>query len=198
MAEVVDITNLVDPWRLALRYNNSPSIRKIYDGLGAVVANSSLWDFYKFFDVNEAAGTWLDRLGKLYNINRPVGLTGSVFVLDIDALDDESVMMDGLTESLADSIYRNLFKLLTESYLKFASVDTLTDLFEGIFGGNNELRCEVIEDYMSFTIYLYFANPSYVKVLYTILDINPHIIGDFPGVDYTIIPTFMNPPPEAQ
>lgn len=193
MAELKDVTNLVDPWRLALKYNNSPRIRKLYDGLGAIIANSSLWDFYKFFDVEQAGGTWLNKLAKLYNIDRPSGLTGAVFVLDIDKLDDESVKMDGDNDNLSDDVFRSLFRLLTSSYLVLPSVDTLCGFFEDVFGGANNCRCEIIDAFMQFEIHLYFADPQYVKVLYTILDLNPRILGDFPGVDYTIIPELMNP-----
>lgn len=193
MVDIKNVTNLVDPWRLALRYNNSPMIRKLYDGLGAIIDNSSLWDFYKFYDVEQAKGPWLDKLGALYNLNRPIGLTGQVFVLDIDRLDDETIVLDGFTESLSDNMFRSLFKLLTTSYLVLPSVDSLSTFFQDVFGGEQEVRCDIIDSYMKFTINLYFANPQYVKVLYTILDLNPRILGDFPGVDYKIIPQLMYP-----
>lgn len=194
MAELENKTNLIDPWRLVLKYNHSPLIRKLYDGLGIIFDNSSLWNFSDFFNVEVAIGAWLDKLGALYNLNRPYGLTGQVFVLDIDMLDDESIVMDGFTEALSDIMFRSLFRLLTSSYLVLPSVDTLSNFFEDVFGGPEEVRCEIIDQYMKFTINLYFANPQYVKVLYTILDLNPKILGVFPGVDYEIIPTFMYPP----
>lgn len=193
MAELKDITNLTDPWRLALKYNNSPRIRKLYDGLGAIIGNSSLWDFYKFFDAEQASGSWLDKLASLYNVSRPVGLTGAVFVLDIDKLDDESIQMDGGENTLTDDVFRSLFRLLTSSYLVLPSVDTLVQFFEDVFGGSNQVRCEIIDSYMSFKIYLYFANPQYVKILYTLLDANPYILGIIPGVSYEVIPELMNP-----
>lgn len=193
MAELKDITNLTDPWRLALKYNNSPRIRKLYDGLGAIIGNSSLWDFYKFFDAEQASGSWLDKLASLYNVSRPVGLTGAVFVLDIDKLDDESIQMDGGENTLTDDVFRSLFRLLTSSYLVLPSVDTLVQFFEDVFGGSNQVRCEIIDLYMSFKIYLYFANPEYVKILYTLLDTNPYILGIIPGVSYEVIPELMNP-----
>lgn len=193
MADIQNVTNLVDPWRLALRYNNSPMIRKLYDGLGAIIDNSSLWNFGNFFDVNQATGVWLDKLGTLYNLNRPIGLTGQVFVLDIDRLDDQGIRMDGFTESLSDAMFRSLFRLLTASYLVLPSVDTLVEFFQDVFGGEEQVRCEIIDSFMYFEINLYFANPQYVKVLYTILDLNPRILGDFPGVDYKVIPQLMYP-----
>lgn len=193
MAEVKDITNLIDPWRLALKYNNSPKIRKLYDGLGAIISNSSLWDFYKFFDAEQAGGVWLNKLAKLYNVERPIGLTGRVFVLDIDSLDDESIVMDGKNDVASDEVFRSLFRLLTASWLVLPSVDTLVQFFEDVFGGANKVRCEIIESFMRFEIYLYFADPQYVKILYTILDTRPKIIGDIPGVDYEVFPQLMNP-----
>lgn len=193
MAEVKDITNLIDPWRLALKYNNSPKIRKLYDGLGAIISNSSLWDFYKFFDAEQAVGVWLNRLAKLYNVERPIGLTGRVFVLDIDSLDDESIVMDGKNDVASDEVFRSLFRLLTSSWLVLPSVDTLVQFFEDVFGGANKVRCEIIESFMRFEIYLYFADPQYVKILYTILDTQPKILGDMPGVDYEVFPRLMNP-----
>ena len=193
MAEVKDITNLIDPWRLALKYNNSPKIRKLYDGLGAIISNSSLWDFYKFFDAEQAVGVWLNKLAKLYNVERPIGLTGRAFVLDIDSLDDESIIMDGKNNTVSDDVFRSLFRLLTSSWLVLPSVDTLVQFFEDVFGGANKVRCEITESFMRFEIYLYFADPQYVKILYTILDTQPKILGDIPGVDYEVFPRLMNP-----
>lgn len=190
---IEDQTNLIDPWRLALRYNQSPQIRQIYNGLGAIVANSSLWDFYKFFDLNQATGTWLNKIGALYNINRPIGLNGSQFVLDVDALDDPEAILDGLTAALLDDFYRALIQMRLQTFLDFASVDSISDLFERMFGGQDKCLCVVNEGYMSFTVDLYFADPRDIKILNTVLDLNPNIIGDFPGVSYTVVPHFMYP-----
>lgn len=187
-------TNLIDPWRLALRYNNSPRIRKLYNDMGTIFDNHSLWDFYKFFDSSQALGQWLDRLGTLYNIKRPIGLNGSQFLLDVDMLDDPNIVLDGLSSALADSFYRRIFEIRTRTNLDFASVDTISDLFEDIFGGPEQCRCEIEENFMSFVINLYFADPLEIKTLNTILDMNPNIIGEFPGVSYTVIPHFMYPP----
>lgn len=179
--------DLIDPWRLALKYNQSPRIRKLYDGLGDIVARHSMWNFYKFFDVDQATGIWLDKLGELYNYQRPFGLTGSVFVLDIDSLDDVTVLMDGLSAELVDAFYRTLLKLRQAGNRTMLSYQTIEETFEIAFGTDN-VEVEIEDDYMSFTVYLTFVNPLDVKVLLTILDIEPEILGRFPGVSYTIIP----------
>lgn len=191
---LVDETNLIDPWRLALKYNQSPNIRQIYDGLGAIFDNHSLWDFYKFFDTDQAFGVWLDKLGALYNIARPIALTGEVFVLDVDGLDNPSVLLDGLTAAISDKMFRRLIQIKMASNLEMPSVDSISDLFERVFGGPDLCRCEIEEEYMSFVVNLYFADPLDIKVMYTVLDINPNVIGEFPGVSYRVVPHLMYPP----
>lgn len=179
--------DLIDPWRLALKYNQSPRIRKLYDGLGDIVARHSMWNFYKFFDVDQARGVWLDKLGELYNYKRPFGLTGSVFVLDIDRLDDVTIVMDGFTAELVDEFYRALLKLRQSGNFTMLSFDTIENVFKTVFGDDN-VEVEVEEGYMSFTIYLTLVDPMDVKILYTILEMEPEILGVFPGISYTIIP----------
>lgn len=191
---IQDQTNILDPWRLALRYNQSPQIRQLYNGLGAFVINASLWDFYKFFDLEEASGVWLNKIGALYNINRPIGLNGTQFVLDVDALDDPDAILDGLTSALLDDFYRRLIQMRLRTYMDFATVDSMSDLFERMFGGADKCRCVIEDSYMSFVIHLYFADPRDIKVLNTVLDINPNVIGEFPGVAYVVQPDFMYPP----
>lgn len=179
-------SNLIDPWRLALRYNNSPLMRKLYDGLGTIFDNSSMWDFYKFFNTDEARGTWLDKIGNLYGIPRPLGVPGDQFVLDVDMLDDDTVVLDGSVGQLLDVYYRRLLQIKAFTNLTLPSVNTIAQIFDEVFAFPDTVITKVIDGYMRFDIEVYFGKPSNVKILQTILDNDPHFLGEFPGVDYSV------------
>jgi hypothetical protein len=65
------MSKIKDP-TILFQYKTAPSLVSLLEGLKGFVINNSKEDIFRFFNIDDAAGLWLDQLGSYLNVKRPL------------------------------------------------------------------------------------------------------------------------------
>lgn len=91
----------------------------------------------EYWNINAASGDWLRQLGVIFHLEKPQVLSGNQFVLDIDMLDDESVVLDGTPANIADQLFRSVIVLRSASTMQLFSMKNIAENLYHAFGSEN-------------------------------------------------------------
>lgn len=147
-----------------------------------------------YWNINQAGGQWLDQIGELFSLSRPVGLAGDQFILDMDRLDDESAVLDGDTLDILDNMFRMLLLIRNREPMKLFTMPNIAGIMTEIFGEGN-IKVEFRENTdlngnykpQYFRILLTFKSAQDYRLFTSIQTTNPTIFFGRPmGVSYDI------------
>ena len=148
----------------------------------------------EFWNIKDAVGQWLRELGTIFHVPNPQIKGQNAFVLDIDRLDDESVVMDGTLSDMADELYRKVITIRTMSTMKLFSMKNIADVIYQAFG-EDQVKVEFRENTdlndnpkpMYFRILLTFKDANIAKLFAGMQDVLPNIlIGKPMGISYDV------------
>lgn len=154
----------------------------------------------EYWNIDKAGGLWLNQIGELFKLARPVGLIGNQFILNIDKLNDPAVVLNGDSAEILDKMFRILIKLRNRCTLKLFSMKNIADVMYYVFGQEN-IKVEFRENTdrfnnpkaQYFRIFLTFKNSDDYRVFVGIIDTNPTLFFGKPmGVSYDTF-CFWNP-----
>ena len=149
----------------------------------------------EFWNIKDAAGQWLRELGTIFHVPNPQIKGQDAFVLDIDRMDDDSVVMDGTYTDMEDDLYRKIITIRTMSTMKLFSMKNIADaIYQAL--GEDQVKVEFRENTdgsgnykpMYFRILLTFKDPMITKLFAGMQDTLPNIlIGKPMGVSYDLV-----------
>ena len=148
----------------------------------------------EYWNINVARGEWLKQLGATFHVAKPQILSGDAFILDIDKLDDEAVVLDGTSEDIADEIFRKIIILRSISTMKLFSIKNIAENIYEAFG-RDQIRVEFKENTdvndnpkdRYFRLILTFKDTEMIKLFIGLQETFPLIlIGKPMGVSYDI------------
>lgn len=148
----------------------------------------------EYWNLEKAGGVWLNQIGELFTLARPLGLIGNQFILDIDHLDDPSVFLDGEVGEILDNMYRYLIQLRNVGVNKLFCMKNISELMELVFGAQNiEVQFRENVDIVGrprehyFQILLTFKKSEDYRIFVGIAETNPTLFfGKAMGVSYDI------------
>lgn len=179
---------------LGWRNSHTNIFLKNFEGQWELLQDLVLKNLDHYWNLDEASGKWLDQLGDIFGLKRPYGSSGAEFVLDLDQLDDEDVVLDGLPDPILDNLYRVLIKVRNQQPGKLFCMRNIKETFEFVFGKENikvEFRenTDVNGNYvpMYFRVIVTFKNPKDAKAFIGLQQNNPLLlIGKPMGVRYDL------------
>lgn len=183
------------------RFMHTTIFAAYFIGLWELTQDVALRNLDEFYNINAAKGRWLDMIGNIFNLQRPFGISGNQFILDIDRLDDPEVILDGFPESVQDDLYRTLIQLRAASKNKLFTMKNIADMITDILGRdqvivqfreNTDQNGNYVPRY--FRILLTFKNSLVAKTFIGLVDLNPEILGKPMGYHYDI---YCNWDPDA-
>lgn len=148
----------------------------------------------EYWNINSASGNWLKQIGTIFDIERPQLLSDDAFMLDVDQLDDESKILDGTVEDMADDLFRKIILLHAANINKLFSIPNIAENLYQVFG-RDQIEVEFIEniDRMGnakdryFQLLITFKDLDMLKLCVELQDTLPHaLIGKPMGVSYDI------------
>jgi len=148
----------------------------------------------EYWNIAAASGEWLKQIGAAFHIQKPQILSGNAFILDIDMLDDPSVILDGTSEDIADDVFRKIIILRSISTMKLFSIKNIAENLYNAFG-REQITVEIFENtdingnYKDryFRLNLKFQNIETIKIFIGLQEMFPLIlIGKPMGVSYDI------------
>jgi hypothetical protein len=148
----------------------------------------------EFWNIKEAVGQWLWELGNIFHVPNQQIKGKNAFVLDIDKMDDSSVVLDGTLEDMEDALYRKIITIRTNSTMKLFSMKNIADAIYQALGAD-QVKVEFRENTdnlgvvkpMYFRILLTFKDPEITKLFAGMQDTLPNIlIGKAMGVSYDV------------
>lgn len=105
------MSKIKDP-TILFQYKTAPQLSSLLAGSKQFVIDNSKEDIFRFFNIDEAVGLWLDQLGAYLNVERPLiaALNSGygTFIMD-SSLMDGSDLLDG-TAFATDDLYRAFIK----------------------------------------------------------------------------------------
>lgn len=168
---------------LLFQYKNSPKIKTIYDGFYDLAVQSSPYDLRNLYDIDKATGKWLDLIGANCNVPRWYAALNDAFTLDVDYLDDPTVVLDGKEGSINDAKYRALIKL---SLFRRRKAFSIPNIYEVLMEAFNPYSIDIIEGDATMTIDLVFADIGDLRVFNALYDIDNNLLGRPTGATVTI------------
>ncbi|MEE1282184.1 MAG: hypothetical protein UHK60_08065 [Acutalibacteraceae bacterium] len=168
---------------LLFQYKNSPKIKTIYEGLYNLAVQASPDDLKNVYDLDNAAGEWLNLIGSNCNVPRWYAALNDAFTLDIDYLDDPTIVLDGQEGSINDFKYRALIKLSLFRRRKAFSIPNIYAVLKEAF---NPYSIDIIEGNATMTINLVFANIADLRVFNALYGIDNNLLGRPTGATVTI------------
>lgn len=151
----------------------------------------------EFWNIKTATGLWLRELGAIFHVPNPQITGENAFVLDVNKMDDDSIVLDGTTSDMADDLYRNVILIRSICAMKLFSMKNIADAFYQAFGEEN-IKIEFREntDVLNqpeeryFRILLTFKDENIAKLFAQMQDSLPNVlIGKPMGVKYDIFIT---------
>ena len=148
----------------------------------------------EYWNVNAASGDWLKQIGTVFDIERPQLLSDDAFMLDVDQLDDESKIMDGTVQDMADELFRKIILLHASNINKLFSIPNIAQNLYQVFG-EDQIKIEFIENIdgfgnhkdLYFQLKITFKDLEMLKLCVELQDTLPHaLIGKPMGVSYDI------------
>lgn len=168
---------------LLFQYKNSPKIKTLYEGLFTLAVIASPYDLRNVYDLDNATGKWLDLIGDNCNVPRWYAALNDAFTLDVDYLDDPTIVLDGLEGSINDFKYRALIKLSLFRRRKAFSIPNIYEVLDEAF---NPYSIDIVEGDGSMTINLVFSNIADLRVFNALYDIDNNLLGRPTGGTVTI------------
>lgn len=168
---------------LLFQYRDSPRLRKIYDGLFTIFEKASPRDLMNILDLDKAEGEWLNLIGDIFNVPRWYANFNDAFTLDVDYIDEPSVVLDGLAGSISDVKYRALIKL---SIYRRNKPFSIPNIYEVIHEAFKPLSIDIIEGDGEMTIDLVFKDISDLRVFNALYNIDNNLLGIPTGGKVTI------------
>ena len=148
----------------------------------------------EYWNINIATGEWLKQIGATFHVEKPQILSGDAFILDIDIMDDPSIILDGTQDDIADSLFRKIIILRSISSMKLFSMKNIADnLYEAF--GHDQIRVEFRENTDAnnnpkeryFRMLLTFKDTNMIRLFIGLQETFPLIlIGKPMGVSYDI------------
>lgn len=148
----------------------------------------------EYWNIEAASGKWLKQVGAAFHLNKPDTLSGDQFVLDIDELDDESVVLDGTSAEIDDALFRAMIVLRSSSSMELFSIPNIAKNLYHAFG-SDKIKVEFFENTdnwgnpkpMYFRILITFKDYETIKTFIGLQDTYPLImIGKPMGISYDI------------
>lgn len=174
-------TNFVEQWKL--------------------IQDVALRNLDEFYNLNAASGAWLDMIGNIFNLRRPYGINGNQFVLNLDRLNDPSVVLNGYPESVSDQIYRILIQMRAASKNKLFTMKNIAEMITTVLGADQVIvqfreNTDVLGNYVPryFRILLTFKESLTAKIFLGLVEMNPDLLGKPMGYHYDI---YCNWDPDA-
>ena len=90
----------------------------------------------EYWNIMEATGLWLRQLGNIFHLDRPSALYGDQFVLNVDHLNDNSVVLNGHIADITDALFRSLIVLRSISTMKLVSMKNIAENISAAFDPN--------------------------------------------------------------
>lgn len=152
----------------------------------------------EFWNITDAVGLWLRELGAIFHVPNPQVIGDDAFVLDIDMMDIDSVVLDGTLADLADEMYRKVILIRSISTMKLFSMKNIADAIYQAFG-EDQVKVEFRENTdvmgnpkpMYFRLLLTFKDPEIAKLFAGMQESLPNIlIGKPMGVSYDVFVTY--------
>lgn len=179
---------------LGWRFSHTNIFLKNFEGQWELLQDLVVKNLDRYWNLDEAVGSWLDQVGQIFGLKRPYGASSAQFVLDVDRLDDPDVVLDGEADSVADTLYRTLIKVRNQQPGKLFCMKSISDSFEFVFGKENvkvefEENKDIEGNYkpMYFKIILTFKQITTVRTFLGLQKNNPLLlIGKPMGVSYDL------------
>lgn len=168
---------------LLYQYADSPKMVALYQGLYDLFAMASPRDLMRIYDIDNATGKWLDFIGDICNVPRWYANFNDAFTLDIDYLDDPTVVLDGLAGSINDAKYRALIKLSIYRRNKPFSIPNIYEVLNEAF---HPYSIDIIEGDGTMTIDLVFDTARDLRVFNALYNIDNNLLGIPTGGTVTI------------
>ena len=168
---------------LLFQYKNSPKIKTIYEGLYALAVQASPDDLKNIYDLDNARGKWLDLIGTNCNVPRWYAALNDAFTLDVDYLDDPTIVLDGKEGSINDVKYRALIKL---SLYRRRKAFSIPNIYEVLMEAFNPYSIDIIEGDATMTIDLVFSNIGDLRIFNALYNIDNNLLGRPTGATVTI------------
>lgn len=168
---------------LLFQYKNSPKIKTIYEGLYNLAVQASPDDLKNVYNLDNATGNWLNLIGDNCNVPRWYAALNDAFTLDVDYLDDPTIILDGNEGSINDAKYRALIKLSLFRRRKAFSIPNIYEVLKEAF---NPYSIDIIEGDATMTIDLVFANIADLRVFNALYEIDNNLLGRPTGGTITI------------
>lgn len=120
------MSKIKDP-TILFQYKSAPKFSILLEGLKQFLIDNSKEDIFKFFNIDEAYGLWLDQLGAYLNIKRPL----------IPLIDQSNILrlQDGLPLQMQDGSIFELNKAVSEVPGIFICDYSLMDGIDLLGGG---------------------------------------------------------------
>lgn len=168
---------------LLFQYKNSPRIKTLYEGLYTLAEQASPYDLRNIYNLGEATGKWLNLIGDNCNVPRWYAALNDAFTLDVDFLDDFSVVLDGLEGTINDYKYQALIKL---SLYRRRKAFSIPNIYEVLMEAFNPYSIDIIEGDGTMTIDLVFRTIGDLRVFNALYDIDNNLLGRPTGGTITI------------
>lgn len=175
------------------RFAHTPIFSKNFVEQCNLFQDVALQNLDEFYNIDAAQGVWLDMIGNIFNLKRPYGINGNQFVLNLDKLNDPTVVLNGYPESVSDNIYRILIKMRAASKNKLFTMKNIKEMLETVLGADNvnvqfRENTNVLEQYVPryFRVLLTFRDALTAKIFLGLIDMNPDLLGKPMGYHYDI------------
>lgn len=168
---------------LLFQYKTSPKIVSLYDGFYKLAVAASPDDLKNIYNLDKAEGKWLDLIGGIVNVPRWYANFNDAFTLDIDYLDDPTIVLDGAAGSINDAKYRALIKLSIYRRRKAFSIPNIYEVLNRAFKPHS---IDIVEGDGEMTINLVFANQEDLRVFNALYNIDANLLGRPTGGIVTI------------
>lgn len=168
---------------LLFQYKNSPKIKGLYEGLFTLFTLASPYDLRNVYDLDKASGKWLDLIGANCNVPRWYAALNDAFTLDVDYLDDPTVVLDGKEGSINDAKYCALIKL---SLFRRRKAFSIPNIYEVLMEAFHPYSIDIIEGDATMTIDLVFSNIGDLRVFNALYNIDNNLLGRPTGATVTI------------
>lgn len=151
----------------------------------------------EFWNITDAVGLWLRELGAIFHVPNPQVIGDDAFVLDIDRMDVDSVVLDGTLADLADEMYRKVILIRSVSTMKLFSMKNIADAIYQAFG-EDQVKVEFRENTdvmgnpkpMYFRLLLTFKDQEVAKLFAGMQESLPNILVGKPmGISYDVFVT---------
>lgn len=179
---------------LGWRFSHTDRFLKHFEGQIDLLQDLVINNLDHYWNIDEAKGVWLDKIGEIFGLKRPYGMSGTQFVLDVDRLDDPDVVLDGEATAVSDIMFRTLIKARNLQPGKLFCMRSIKETFEFLFGVGN-VKVDFIENLdiheeerpMYFRIKVTFKNPTDAKGFIGLQELNPFLLLGKPmAVSYDI------------